>query len=187
MAHLALRNELGHGADGVLDRHGRVDAMLVVEIDDIDAEPLQARVAGLDNVVRTAVDPLAGGGLDLAEFGGEHDAVAAALEGAAQHLLVMAPAIHVRGIEEIDAAVDGVLDDGDAGLVVGLAVNARERHTAEPDRRDLRAALAEPAMLHDSSTPWLYRHDDLAEMRVGAHMRLRRHGVVEGEGAVDRQ
>src|SRR6185437_6515048 len=33
--------------------------------------------------------------------------------------------------------------------------------------------------------PWLYGHDDLAEMRVGAHMRLRRHGVVEGEGAVD--
>src|SRR6185312_158769 len=153
MAHLALRDQLGHGADSVLDRHGGVDAMLIVKVDDVDAEPLQARLAGLDHVLRPPVDALARCGLDLAEFAGEHDAVAPPLEGAAQELLVVAPTVHVRGIEEIDAAVDGVLDEGDAGLVVALAVDAGERHAAEPDRRYLRAILAELAMLHDDSSP----------------------------------
>ena len=45
-AHLALRDELRHRADGVLDRHRRVDAMLVVEVDHVDAEALEAQVAG---------------------------------------------------------------------------------------------------------------------------------------------
>src|SRR5690348_3683087 len=128
MTYLALCDELGHRAYRVLDRHGRVDAMLVVEVDDLDAEPLQAGFARLSDVLRTAVDALARRRLDLAEFGGEHDPVAPPFERAAQELLVVAPAIHVGGIEEVDAVVDGVLDEGDARIVVALAVYARERH-----------------------------------------------------------
>ena len=45
VAHLALAHELGHGADRLLDRHRRVDAVLVVEVDVVDAEPLQRRLA----------------------------------------------------------------------------------------------------------------------------------------------
>ena len=45
MPDLALGDELGHGADGVRDRHLRVGAVQVVEVDDVDAEPGQGRLA----------------------------------------------------------------------------------------------------------------------------------------------
>ena len=43
VAHLARLDELRHRADGLLDRHADVDAVLVVEVDVVDAEPLAAR------------------------------------------------------------------------------------------------------------------------------------------------
>ena len=51
VADLPGRDELGHGADGLLDRDGLVDAVLVVEVDVVDAEPLQAGVAGGPDVL----------------------------------------------------------------------------------------------------------------------------------------
>ena len=42
VADLAGLDQLGHRADGLLDRHRLVDAVLVVEVDVVDAEPLQA-------------------------------------------------------------------------------------------------------------------------------------------------
>ena len=45
VAHLALLHQLGHGAHRLLDRRVGVDAVLVVEVDHLDAEPLQALVA----------------------------------------------------------------------------------------------------------------------------------------------
>ena len=47
MAHLALAHEVRHRADRLFDRHLRIDAMLIIQIDDIDPEPLQRRVARL--------------------------------------------------------------------------------------------------------------------------------------------
>ena len=61
VADLAGLDELGHRADGLLDRDVLVDAVLVVEVDVVDAEALQRGVAGLPDVLRRAVDaePLA--------------------------------------------------------------------------------------------------------------------------------
>ena len=42
VAHLALGDELGHRPDRLLDRHVRVGAVLVVEVDVVDAEPAAA-------------------------------------------------------------------------------------------------------------------------------------------------
>ena len=71
-AHLALLDEPLHRAHRVLDRRVGVDAVLVVEVDDLDAEALQARLAGLHHVLRPAVDALlAVGELHLAELGGD--------------------------------------------------------------------------------------------------------------------
>jgi hypothetical protein len=36
---LAFLDQLGHCADGLLDRHVRVDAVLVVEVDVVGSEP----------------------------------------------------------------------------------------------------------------------------------------------------
>src|SRR5262249_7544493 len=50
IAHLPRCDELRHRAYRVLDRHGAVDAMDVVEVDGVDAEAFQARVARLRDV-----------------------------------------------------------------------------------------------------------------------------------------
>jgi hypothetical protein len=41
VAHLARGDELGHRADGLLDRHIRIRAVLVVDVDHVDAQPLE--------------------------------------------------------------------------------------------------------------------------------------------------
>ena len=108
----------GHRADGLLDRDRRVDPVLVVEVDVVDAEPLQRGVARGPDVVGAAVDadPAAVGVALVAELGGELDLVAAAGDGLADELLVGERAVHVGGVEEGHAEVERAVDGRDAGL-----------------------------------------------------------------------
>jgi len=55
-ADLAGRDERGHRADGLLDRNVGVEAMLVEQVDHIDAEPLQRCVRHRAHVFRPAVE-----------------------------------------------------------------------------------------------------------------------------------
>ena len=55
MAHLALAHEITHCPNRVLDRHGRIDTMDVIEVDDIGFEPLQAALAARPDVFGPAV------------------------------------------------------------------------------------------------------------------------------------
>jgi hypothetical protein len=57
-AHLAGFHQALHRADRILDRHVRIDAVLVIEVDDVDAEALQARIARAQHIVGGAVDAL---------------------------------------------------------------------------------------------------------------------------------
>src|SRR5262249_2646707 len=95
---------------------------------------------------------LPGGVLRLAELGGDDHALAPALERLAEQRLVVAPAVHVRGVEEVDALVERMVDDADRFVVVGVAVDARHRHQSESDGRYLEAAPAELALLHGISS-----------------------------------
>ena len=118
VADLAGRDQLGHRADGLLDRHGLVDPVLVVEVDVVDAESRQRGVARGPDVLRPAVDadPGAVGQPLVAELGGELHLVAAVLTGrdrAADQLLVGERAVHVGGVEEGDAEVERAVDGGD--------------------------------------------------------------------------
>jgi hypothetical protein len=60
----------------------RVDAVLVVEVDDVDAEPLQRRVAAGAHVLGRPLmprkPPAVAASAHVAELGGEHDLVAPA-------------------------------------------------------------------------------------------------------------
>ena len=78
VADLAGLHELRHGADGVLDRHALVDAVLVVKVDVVDTESLKTRLGGAAHVLRSAVDAESGAvlGALVAELGSEHDLVA---------------------------------------------------------------------------------------------------------------
>src|SRR5438045_4766391 len=99
MPDLALFDEPRHCADRILDRHRLIDPVLVIEIDDIDPEPLEARIACLRDIGGAAVDAVGAARLaGLAEFGRDHDAVAPALQCPAEQFLVLAPPIHVRAV-----------------------------------------------------------------------------------------
>src|SRR5947208_280899 len=85
VAHLPLAYQLGHRAHGVFDGDAFVDAMLVVQVDVIDAQPLERAVTGGAHILGPAVDPLkaAVGAADVAELRGQHDLVPPAGDGAA--------------------------------------------------------------------------------------------------------
>ena len=103
VAHLAGLHELGHRADGLLDRRLRVDAVLVVEVDVVDAQALQRGVAGRAHVLRLAADLPEARIFFLADVGelrGEKDLVAPARDGLADQLFVVADAVDVGGVEE---------------------------------------------------------------------------------------
>ena len=57
VADLAGPHQFRHGADGLLDRRGGVDAMLVIEVDDLDPESLEAGLARFAHVLGPSVDP----------------------------------------------------------------------------------------------------------------------------------
>jgi len=84
--HLALRDELRHGAERLFHRHTRVDPVLVIKIDHVDAEPLEAFLAGADHIVRPALGDLALAAAEIAEFGRQHHLAAPALDGLADQL-----------------------------------------------------------------------------------------------------
>ena len=148
MPDLALLDQAGHRADRVLDRHRRIDPVLKINVDVVGLQPFEARFAGLLHVFGPAIDAVgAARVLRLAEFRDQHDLVAPALQRAAEQFLVLAPAIHVRAVEKIDAEIDRLLHQRHAGRVVARPVDPRQRHAAEPDRGDLRPVLADPTLL----------------------------------------
>ncbi len=148
-AHLSLLHEACHRADRVLDRHFRIDAVLVVQVDRLLAQPLEARLASLRHVFGAAIDGILPAlDTDLSELGHQHHAIAAALDRAADQFLVMAPAVHVRGVEMVHAHVDRAADQILRRPVIGIAIDAGERHAAEPDRGDREPAATERTMLH---------------------------------------
>ncbi len=131
---LASFDELGHGADGVFDRGVGIDAVLVVEIDVIEAEALERSIAGLADVLGLARDAPEGGVFSFAEIGelgGEKDFVAAGLDGVADQLFVVAHAVDVGGVEEGDAEVERAKEGGGGLFVVAFAVELAHAHAAE--------------------------------------------------------
>src|SRR5207244_10961115 len=86
------------------------------------AEAPQARVARLWHVLGAAVHAHAAVGVPhVAELGGEHHLVSPAQDRPAHEVLVVAPAVHVGGVEEVDTEVEGVVDDSYRLDVVALA------------------------------------------------------------------
>ena len=85
-------------------------------------------------------------------LGRDDEAVALALQPAADDLLgaargveVAAQRIGVGGVEEVDAALGGVVQDRDRCRLVALQA---ERHRAEAEPRDLQAGTAKTRMFH---------------------------------------
>ena len=130
--------QIGHRAHGVFDWRLRINAMLVVQIDDIDAESLEGSVARSLHVFRpTAHGPERRIVLfaDIAELGGEKDTVALAANSFANELLIVANAVHIRGVEKVDAKFDRAMDGRGRPGIVSLAVELAHAHAAKAHAR----------------------------------------------------
>jgi hypothetical protein len=131
-ADLALADEVGERAERLLDVGVRGRAVDLVEVDPVGAEPAQRVLDGLDDPAPGAAAPVRVIAHRHEELGGEHDVVAATLEGLADDLLGLAGRVDVGGVDEVDAGVKGRVDDADRVLVVGVAPGA-EHHRAEAE------------------------------------------------------
>ena len=152
MLDLALGDQVLDRARHVLDRHVRVDAVLVEEVDDLDPQPLQRRVADLADVLGPAVEArlLLRLGIDIeAELGGDHHLVAHRLQRLADHLLIGEGAIDLGGVEEGDAALYRRADQRDTLVLTDRSGIAEvQPHAAEADGRDFQTTVSKFAFLH---------------------------------------
>ena len=100
--------------------------MLVVEVDRVDPEPLQAGLAGAADVGGASVHEVAAAvrAPHLAELGGEDDAVAAAGERPPKELLVVPPSVHVGGVQEVDPRSRARWITAIEAVVIALAIRA---------------------------------------------------------------
>src|SRR6202034_1034401 len=151
MADFSLAHEIGQGADGVLDRRLRIDPMLVIEVDRLDSEPLEARVARLAHVSGVAPDRKESAlrTADGAEFRGQYDLVAAAPDCPPDQLFVASDPVHVGRIEKRKAALDRAMDGGDRLVVVATGVEFRHPHASQTEGRNREAGTSEFALFHD--------------------------------------
>ena len=96
---------LGDGADGLLDGDAGVEARRAVDVDVVDA---QAREAVGEEVLdrrgpRVEAEPRSVGAAQGAELHREQHLVAPAAQGPADQHLVVAHAVEVAGVDEVDA------------------------------------------------------------------------------------
>ena len=102
VADLARADQLGHGAPCLLDRHLRIHAVQLVEIDRVDAEPAQRCIARSADMLGRAVAPIRGGvDGDEADLRRDDDAVAQARahDVLADDLLVGERSVDIGGVE----------------------------------------------------------------------------------------
>ena len=132
--HLALAHEVRHGAHRFLDGRLGVHAVLVIQVDHLDAQALQALLAAFPHIVRLAIHAEEGAvrPAHIAELRGDHALLALAPDGSAHEFLIGTHAIHVRRVEEGDAEVERAVDGGDGFRIVASRIEIRHAHATEP-------------------------------------------------------
>jgi hypothetical protein len=146
---LSLLDHLTHRPPGLLDRDRRIDAVLVVEIDVVDPEPLKRGVATQPDVFRSSVhpDPTAVRAALVPELRRQDDLVAMAFDRATDEHLVGERAVHVGGVQEVHPDLESPVDRRDRFRIVGGAIGLAHPHATESDRGHLESA-SEVAGLH---------------------------------------
>ena len=147
-------HHVGHRANALFDRHIGIKPRRPIDVDVIDAEPLQRIGDKILDRRRAAV--IAEKALVGIAQGAELDAdlqivaIAPRERFADQHLIV-AHAVEIAGVEQGDAGIERGMDGGDALAAIGRAVEIRHAHAAEADGRDGWTCGAEFALFHGGS------------------------------------
>src|SRR5437762_13748601 len=109
ITHLAGANQLRHRAYGFVDGCLRIDPMLIIEIDAINAEPAQARFARLLHIHRFPVNPAKPWRIRVAqdsELCRDNHAMAFVANAASEQMFIRVRTINVGGIEKRKPDVD---------------------------------------------------------------------------------
>ena len=129
-------------APRLFERHLRIDAMELVEIDHVDAEPAERCLDRLADVLRARVvvqRVAAARADDESRLGRHHRAFPVTLERAPHELLVRERAVDVGGIQQRHPQVERSMDHRDRLRLGRVAdVGPVHGHAAEPDLTDLR-------------------------------------------------
>jgi len=90
--------------------------MLIVQIDVSHAQALEALIAGSPNILRPPVDHACGGIAGItndAKLGSQNHMVTPALDRLAHKDFVLEWAIHVGGVEKVDAQIERTMNGGE--------------------------------------------------------------------------
>ena len=131
-ADLARAHEAVERLERVLERDVRVGRVELVEVDVVDPEAAQARVAGGADPVRLQPGP-AGVADGHADLRGQDHLVAAALQPGRERPLAEAVAVDVGGVDQRPAGIDEGVQHPVRVVLRGLAAH---EHGAEGDARD---------------------------------------------------
>jgi len=147
--HLAFGDQLLDRAGHVLDRHIRVHAVLVEQVDAVGAQPLQAGLGSHADTLGAAVQPGVGVAVLEPELGGDHHLVTVRRQRLAQQFLIAEGAVHLGRVEEGHALRHGGVQQGRGGTGVGgWAVAEAQAHAPQAQRGNAQAAVAQFSCLH---------------------------------------
>ncbi len=87
--------------------------MKLVQIDPVRIQPVEAGLAGLDDVPPAVSHPVGVIGHPAVDLRAKDDSVAVlvALQGIAYGLLAVTRVVDIRGVEKVDPCVNGAIDD----------------------------------------------------------------------------
>src|SRR5882672_7533103 len=151
MPHFPFFHQLSHRSDRLFNGRSRIDAMQVVEIDEIDPKSTQAAFAGLPNVVRLAVHTAEAGIRGIAhdaELCRQSDLVPAAANGLTNQNLIRVGTVCIRRVQKSHAEIDRALNGRGRLLVIAPAVKVRHAHAAEAEGGDGEAGTSKLTALH---------------------------------------
>ncbi len=149
--HLALMDEIGHGADGFFDGRLRVGPMAEIQIEVIHLEPAQRGVTRFHDVL--AAKALLVWLFTAPEHLARHDELIARpslrLEDFAHDDLRLPGGVGLGVVEEIDARIEGGGHQIAGGLLADLL--SKRDPGAKRKRADFQTGLAEAAVFHHVS------------------------------------
>ena len=156
VAHLAGADQVGQGAQRLVDGRLGVGAVNLVEVDAVGAEPFQARLARVDDVQPGKADLVGAGPHAAAHLGRDHHVAAAAGQRAAEDLLRIAGGVDVGRVEEVDAGIEGPPHERVRLLLAQCADHlplGAERHRTQAELRDVDSCRGQSPVLHPTILP----------------------------------
>ena len=150
MQHLALSDQVLHGARHILNGHLGVHTVLVQQINHIGAQALERALDRLADVLRPAVENLllAVVAKGETELGRDDDLVAHGGQGLAEQVLVEEWAIDLSGVKEGHPPLHRCTNECDGlAAVRGWAITVAQPHAAQAQGRDLQARPAQFALV----------------------------------------